>query len=88
MPRYAVGGAWTDGPSLSYSDVTHAWWRIRSAGGNIVWETSADGVIWDNRWSVPHPFAVTAMTAEMICGFWGAESPATAFVDNFNVAAA
>ena len=84
-PRYSAAGVWTDGPALTYDAAAHAWWRIRHAAGNVVWETSADGLTWTNRWSVATPFPVTALSAYMICGAWGSESAANAYVDNFNV---
>jgi hypothetical protein len=87
-PRYSVGGTWTDGPALTYNAVTHAWWRIHSAAGNLLWDTSPDGVTWQNEWSVPSPFTITAMTVNMICGYWGTETAASMYVDNFNVAPA
>jgi hypothetical protein len=84
-PRYSVGGTWTDGPALTYGAVTHAWWRIHSAGGNVLWDTSPDGITWQNQWSVPNPFTITAMTVNMICGYWNTETAASMYVDNFNI---
>jgi hypothetical protein len=35
--------------SLPYDPVAHAWVRIREAGGDLHWETSADGITWTTR---------------------------------------
>jgi hypothetical protein len=82
--RYSVGGTWTEGPALTYSPTTHAWWRIHSAAGNVMWDTSADGLTWQNQWSVANPFPITAMTVNMICGYWGTETASSMSIDNFN----
>jgi hypothetical protein len=83
-PHYSVAGVWSQGPSISYSSAT-AWWRIRNANGNVIWETSPDGFAWTAQWTVPSPFSVTNMTVNVICGYWGTETAANSFVDNFNL---
>ena len=85
VPRFSAGGVTTDGPAFTYDALAHAWWRIRSDAGTIVWETSSDGNAWTNRWSVPTPFTITAMTVNLVCGYWGTETAATLEVDSFNV---
>lgn len=39
--------------TLTYSPVTHAFWRVRESGGTIFWDTSSDGVTWTNRGQAP-----------------------------------
>lgn len=85
-PRYSSGGAWTEGPAVTYDAALRAWWRIHHSGGNIAWDTSSDGRTWTNVWTVPAPFAVTAMTPDMVCGRWSDEGAAALDVDDFNVA--
>ncbi|MDQ6927555.1 MAG: polysaccharide deacetylase family protein [Actinomycetota bacterium] len=87
-PRYSVGEIWTEGPALTYDAVADGWWRIHQVGANVLWDTSANGLTWTNVWSVPTPFAVTAMSASVVCGSWGTETAAALNIDNFNVAPA
>lgn len=48
-PYYDVNGVQVSaGASLTYSSVTHAYWRIREANGTVYWDTSADGTNWTN----------------------------------------
>jgi hypothetical protein len=39
--------------TLTYSPVTHAYWRVRDTAGTVFWETSPDGVTWTIQGSVP-----------------------------------
>jgi hypothetical protein len=84
-PRYSLAGVWTEGPATTYSATADPWWRIREASGRVVWETSADGKAWSTQWSVADPITVGAVQVNIVCGFWGTETAATAYVANFNV---
>lgn len=42
---YFDGGAVT----LAYNSTTHRWLRMSLTGGNILWDTSPDGITWTNR---------------------------------------
>lgn len=58
----SVGGRQTVLWSGSYNAANHRWWRIREDGGDVFWETSADGAAWTTRHSEPAPIAVDALT--------------------------
>lgn len=85
-PRYSTAGVWVDGPPVAYDAVSDAWWRIRQATTTVAWDTSADGRTWTTAWSVPLPFAVTNVSANFVCGYWGLEAAADLWVDNVDVA--
>lgn len=42
---YSDGGA----VNITYNATTHRWLRIMITGGNILWDTSTDGISWTNR---------------------------------------
>lgn len=85
-PRFSSGGLWTEGPGVAFSAVADAWWRIAQAGSTVTWAVSADGRTWTTVWSVPTPFAVTSLTAAVVCGYWGTEVASNLVVDNFDLA--
>jgi hypothetical protein len=35
--------------TLAYNSTNHRWCRMKITGGNILWDTSADGIAWTNR---------------------------------------
>jgi len=39
--------------STPFSPTQHRFWRIRESGGNVTWETSADGVAYDPQFVAP-----------------------------------
>lgn len=39
----------TSDVALDYDPLAHAWWRIREAGGRVLWDTSPNGSAWVNR---------------------------------------
>jgi hypothetical protein len=43
----------------TYDPVNHAWLRLRETGGQLFWDTSADGVSWVNRRTSASPAWVT-----------------------------
>jgi hypothetical protein len=55
--RFSNEVAWTDdaASSITYSATTHAWWGYRESGGQLYFETSADGVTWTIRKQVATP---------------------------------
>lgn len=86
--RLRQAGVNTDISLGTYSPTTHAWWRIRESAGTIFWDTSVDGITWTNRASHTYTVAITALTLQISCGYFGAEtSPPSAVIDNFNLAA-
>jgi hypothetical protein len=42
---YNDGGA----VNITYNSTTHRWLKISITGGNILWDTSTDGITWTNR---------------------------------------
>lgn len=41
--------------TVAYSATSHKFWRIRESEGFLLYETSADGVIWDSFYSIVNP---------------------------------
>lgn len=71
--------------TLAYNSTDHRWWRIRESGGNILWDTSPDGLTWTNRRSLAPGFAITSLTAEVGAGCWQVETAPGSFnFDDFN----
>lgn len=48
--------------SVTLSPTTHAWWRLRISGGNLVWETSSDGTSWTTQRTLATPAWLSAAT--------------------------
>ena len=86
--QYFVAGATTTVTSVTYSAVTHRWWRIRESGGTCYWDTSADGITWTNQGSAADPIDVTnaGMTFEGSC-YENETNPGSFTFSNFNVPA-
>jgi hypothetical protein len=74
--------------AATYS-ASHRWLRIRESGGTIFWDTSSNGVTWNNQFSVANPIAVTALKVELDAGTFGATSNVGTFIwDSLNAAPA
>jgi hypothetical protein len=55
---YVDGGA----VSVTLDPATHAWWRLRISGGNLIWETAPDGSTWTTRRTLATPAWLSAAT--------------------------
>ncbi|MDE2026702.1 MAG: hypothetical protein KGJ07_09520, partial [Patescibacteria group bacterium] len=75
------------GSSATYSATTMKWFRIREASGTTYFEYAADPTgSWTTLASTSNPITITALTMEVLCGTWQAESKTTlATFDNVNV---
>lgn len=53
---------YTDGAavSLTYSNTTHRWMRLREVSGTVYWDTSTDGLSWTNRRTLATPAWITS----------------------------
>ncbi|NUR01374.1 MAG: hypothetical protein HOY79_34065 [Streptomyces sp.] len=68
-----------------YNPYSHAWWRLREASGNIVFDTAPDGCTWTTQATIAHTFATTAVQVIWICGYYGTEAAGMAgYVDHVN----
>ncbi|MFL1904763.1 hypothetical protein ACJWDR_37520 [Streptomyces tauricus] len=74
--------------TLTYDPVAHAWLRIRETGGQLLWDTSPDGVTWTNRRTATSPAWVgdTTLQVQLISHRDGG-TPDFAEFDSFNTAA-
>jgi hypothetical protein len=73
---------------VTYSAVTHRWWRIREAGGTVSFETSPTGApgSWAALYSRANPFAMTALLPKLFGGTYASiATPGVPKFDNFNV---
>jgi hypothetical protein len=79
---YFDGGATT----LTYSSTTHRWLKISIVGGNILWDTSTDGITWTNRRSTAaSAWATSGVTLNvMIQSHRDSGTNDFCEVDNFN----
>ncbi len=84
--RYATPSATTTITSTAYNSTNHKYFRIRESGGTIYWDTSANGLTWNNFTSIANPFDVTALRVGILAGTWNSEGSTTyAAFDNLNL---
>lgn len=76
--------------TLTYNATNHRWLRLRIVGGNILWDTSLDGLTWTNRRSVAASAWATSGTtlAVMIQSHRSDGTNDFCEFDNFNFAPA
>ncbi|MBY8341809.1 hypothetical protein JYK17_17405 [Streptomyces sp. KC 17012] len=69
----------------AYDAFNHSWWRIREAGGNILFDTAPDGWTWTTRATIAHTWSAAAVQVIWLCGFSGTEAAGLAgYVDHVN----
>lgn len=69
----------------TYNSTTHRWWRLTEKSGNIIWETSPDGVAWSRRHTLASSFSLSAIKIYFLAGTGSSvASPGTAQFDNFS----
>jgi hypothetical protein len=72
--------------SIAYNTTDHAWLRIQEAGGNLLWDTSADGLTWVNRRTTTSPVWVSDADLEVqLITHRDSGTPDFAEFDSFNV---
>lgn len=73
--RERASGTYTT-HSWDYIPSEQVYLRLRHSSGTFYWETSADGDTWVEQYSktVAIPAPLTALTAYLIGGYWGAET--------------
>lgn len=82
-----IAASTTTVTSFAFNSTTHAWWRIRESAGDILWDTSTDGVTWTNRATYTYGISILYMRVFIGGTCFQAEAlPGNFFVDNFNVA--
>ena len=70
-----------------YDPYSHAFLRIREAGGTVYYETSPDASSWVVQVTTPAAFSMTTTYVRIYSGFWGTEpDPGVALWDNLNIA--
>lgn len=71
--------------TLTYNPTDHAWLRIRETGGQLLWDTSPDGVTWTNRRTETSPAWVgdTDLQVQLIAHRDGGVDDVAEF-DSFN----
>jgi len=72
---------------LPYDPAAHAWLRVREAGGDLLWDTSPDGVTWTTRRTAAAPTWVsdTDLQVQLVAHRDSGTDDFAEF-DNFNVA--
>jgi hypothetical protein len=69
---------------ITYSAVTHAWLRIREAGGLLYWETSANGLSWTTQFTHSYTADLGRLFATMYTIADPGDETQVAHVQNFN----
>ncbi|GHA28663.1 hypothetical protein GCM10010372_30570 [Streptomyces tauricus] len=74
--------------AIPYDATAHAWLRIRETGGQLLWDTSPDGVTWTNRRTATNPAWVgdTTLQVQLISHRDGGVNDFAEF-DSFNTGA-
>lgn len=72
--------------TITYNATTHAWWRVREAGGTTYLDTSSDGLTWTNRKSGANGANLNNCNAELNAG--GGSGSSQAAFSKFNLAPA
>lgn len=88
MAQTVIAGVNTSFGIISYSAVTHRWWRVREAGGSVFFETSPTGApgSWTALYSRTNPFALTALTLKLFGGTYASvATPGVPKFDNLNL---
>lgn len=84
--RESVGDVRNDA-SFIYNSAKDKWFRIRSVGATIYWETSFDGATWSIKRSKTTSLNLSVTMPFFVAGYWNeAESDVgTVVIDNFNL---
>jgi hypothetical protein len=69
--------------AVPYDAAAHRFWRLREAGGQTYWDTSADGVTWSNHFAAPTGIDVSAVIIDIAAGHW-TPGPGTPFVVRYD----
>lgn len=86
--RKSISGTISNLFGFTYSATSHRWWRIRSIGSNTqtYFDTSPDGLTWDNWGSVTNPISLTDVQIQLVGGSTSVEAnPGEGQFDNLNV---
>ncbi len=82
--RSYVDGVLSD-TGTAYNATNMRWWRIREAGGNVYFETSANASTWTVRRTIAKPFDLSSVKVSLSAGtYQTTSSPGTAQFDNLN----
>lgn len=77
----------TEVGAAPFNSATHRWLQIRFTDNSVYFETSADGVSWDELGQDALPFAVTAVTPTITGGNYSDGENEVAIVDGFEMCA-
>ena len=81
-----IGGSWVNFTSVPYDPVEHRFLAIREEGGTTRWQTSPDGLTWNDLHSRPTPVLVSTTGIVFGGGAAGVQvSPMTVELDNLNI---
>jgi hypothetical protein len=83
-----VAGVQSTLASLTYDPVAHRWWRFTESIGNVVFQTSPDGVAWTTRATWTPTWDISGVFASVGAGTGASPTGATpAVFDSFNLPA-
>jgi hypothetical protein len=83
-----IAGVQSTLASLTYDPVAHRWWRFTESIGNVVFQTSPDGVVWTTRATWTPTWDISGVFASVGAGTGASPTGATpAVIDSFNLPA-
>jgi hypothetical protein len=83
-----VGLSWNVNVPGPYDPTQDVWWSLRESGGQLYFETSADGSHWKIRGQGPDPFSLDAVIITIGAGVWkSVANPGQAHFACYNVSA-
>lgn len=83
--RVRKAGTWSN-TTIAYDATAMAWWRIKELSGSLYYYTSPDGVTWTLRATeAAHGLSFASASVNFEAGFWSAETPAVATLDNVSL---
>jgi hypothetical protein len=83
--RFEQSGSLQTLTSLGYDAAAHRWWRIREAGGMVVWETSPDGSAWTLAGQMTPILDLTAVEVVLGAGLNASQPADVTVFDNYNL---
>lgn len=84
VARERVGGVSSE-TTFAYNATNHKWWRIRSTGTTVFWETSPDGTTWTVQKTKTTTIPLTSLKVKVFAGNWvGVATPGNFVADELN----
>lgn len=80
-----AGGVATDDCVIPYSTISHRFWRIREASGDLLWETAPNGATWTVQRRAKAPTFAAAVRVDFGVITLGNDVAGVGIFDNFDL---